>query len=409
MAQQDHATGASSRWPFTPMRRIGDTVYVGLQVPMPAGAAGQGDAGGPADTIETQTHAVFEALEARLREGGGSMADLTKLHTYYLYAGEGRAVTDYWERMTAARLDHLADPGPAATALRVQGVSPGQGLIAVDGIGELGTDKQRIMPAHAWDWSIPTPFSQGWRVGHRIYVGGQLSADRQGRTIAADQVIEQTRNTLEYIRHVLQDGGAQWSDVVSLKIAHRWSADAAASRELARSILDEIARILPGDKPALTMLGVDLLYEGLVLEIDATALVPPASAGMQAVRPPGSEAWHDLAAQYPAGWRCGNELWLAAHCAPAQTTLQAQFGVALERLDATLHQGGGSRADLVKINVFYTSGDGPAQTEAAATLSAMLQAWLGNARTVVSMVRLAGFMQPGQQVQVDGLAILGQA
>ena len=29
----------------------------------------------------------------------------------------------------------------------------------------MSADRQRLMPAGHWDWSIPVPFSQGWRAG----------------------------------------------------------------------------------------------------------------------------------------------------------------------------------------------------------------------------------------------------
>ena len=35
-------------------------------------------------------------------------------------------------------------------------------------------DRQRLMPAGHWDWSIPVPFSQGWRCGDLVFVGGQI-------------------------------------------------------------------------------------------------------------------------------------------------------------------------------------------------------------------------------------------
>ena len=33
--------------------------------------------------------------------------------------------------------------------------------------------KRIHMPADHWDWSIPTPLSQGWQCGPFIYVGGR--------------------------------------------------------------------------------------------------------------------------------------------------------------------------------------------------------------------------------------------
>src|SRR6266566_4433781 len=137
--------------------RVGDTVYVGGQIAL----ATSGEMVG-ADSIATQTQQVFESMEALLREAGVDMADLVKLHTYYVFHGQGPEVTSYWERMTAVRLRYLAHPGPAATALRVEGVPLAKLLIGIDGIATVARDKRRIMPEHAWDWSMPTPFSQGW-------------------------------------------------------------------------------------------------------------------------------------------------------------------------------------------------------------------------------------------------------
>lgn len=386
-----HTRPQPSAWPFPRSVQVGSTLYMGLQVHAQA-----------SDGIQAQTHGAFRAMEEQLAQAGSSMADLMKLHTYYLYEGEGRAVTEYWEHMTAARLDHLADPGPAATALRVQGLAPGRPMIGIDGIAELGGARQRIMPAHAWDWSIPTPFSQGWRVGERIYVGGQISADRQGRTIASGQPREQTANTLAYIRHVLLDAKAEWGHVATLKIAHRWTADEKASRQLADDILAEVRRVFPGEGPALTMLGVDLLYEGLLLEIDATAVTRPKTP----VRPAGSADWHALSSAFAPGWLSGPELYLGAHSAPQAGGFGEQLRASLERLRATLDCAGARAGDLVKVNVFY-SGDTPA-AEIDAMIAA-LQDFLAPDRTVVSLVRLAGFAQPGQRVQIDGLAILGAA
>ena len=72
--------------------------------------------------------------------------------------------------MTKVRLRYLANPGPAATAVRVEGAPTERHLIGIDGIGVIGGDRRRIMPKHTWDWSIPTPFSQGWRLGNKIFL-----------------------------------------------------------------------------------------------------------------------------------------------------------------------------------------------------------------------------------------------
>ncbi len=58
--------------------------------------------------------------------------------------------------------------------------------------------KTRLMPKNHWDWSMPVPFSQGWKIDDVIFVGGQVSADAQGRPVGAGDIAVQTRNTFEF-------------------------------------------------------------------------------------------------------------------------------------------------------------------------------------------------------------------
>ena len=60
-------------------------------------------------------------------------------------------------------------------------------------------EKIRIMPKGHWYWSMPVPFSQGWKVGKMIFVGGQISADEHGTPIAPFDIEEQTRNVFENV------------------------------------------------------------------------------------------------------------------------------------------------------------------------------------------------------------------
>ncbi len=389
----------STDWPFPHSRRVGSTVYVGLQIAAQPGA----------QQIHAQTHDVFQALIREIEKHGGAMKDLAKLHTYYLYEGDGRDVTDYWESMTSVRLQYLADPGPAATALRIKGLWPGTPSIGVDGIAELDARRERIMPEHAWDWSIPTPFSQGWLRGDKVYVGGQISADRQGKAVAAGEVGPQTVNTMAYIHSVLKDAGADWPDVVVLKVAYKHTGDAEQAKQTLDAILEEVNRIFPRHRPALVAFGVDLLYEGLLLEIDALAVKGEGRPDeREALQPMGCKTWADAESNFMPGWKVGNEIYLGGISAPGAASLQAQTEASMTRVAQVLSAGGGDYGDLVKLNV-YVAADGEQAGQAQVQLVAsVLDAFLTAGKTVVSIVRVAGLPLPGQRVQIDGLAVLDQ-
>lgn len=386
--------GRSALGDFPQALRVGQTVYIGAQSPLPIGS------GAVATDIETQTHTALHGLVDTLGSAGLGMQDLIKLHTYYVFEGEGSEVTRYWERMTDVRLKYLANPGPAATALRVSGAPTHSRLITVDGIASSSLHKRRLMPAHAWDWSIPTPFSQGWRVDDRVFVGGQISADRKGRALGAGDVLAQTSNTLEYIRHVLLEGGATWDDLVTLKIGYRHDGRDLVARDLLDRILDLVRKTLADPGPALTCFGVDLLYEGLVLEIDAIAVI---GATKRALAPQAAKNWASIPGFAP-GLRAGPELYVGAVSAPGAASVVAQAEATMERLVGVLEAGGAERGDLVKLNVFFVSSE-QFESRDSEAVARIIGDYLPDRRPVVTIVRVPGLPHPGQQVQIDGIAV----
>jgi enamine deaminase RidA (YjgF/YER057c/UK114 family) len=84
--------------------------------------------------IEIQTRNVFENISRVLAEAGSSWKDVIKLNTYYVYHGAEGEAQAYWEKMTRVRLEFLAYPGPAATAVRVAGLMYPDFLIEAEAI-----------------------------------------------------------------------------------------------------------------------------------------------------------------------------------------------------------------------------------------------------------------------------------
>ena len=275
-----HTTGAG-RWnwarpvPFAGSVDVGDQVFIsGQQTLNPDGSVK--DAG----DIAAQTRNVFENMRATLAQSGLGLGDLVRLNTYYVFEGDDADATQYWEDMTAVRLEYFPDPGPAATAVRVKGMPYAGQMIQIEGValkGEARRRRQRIMPAGSWDWSMSVPLSQGWRTGERIFVGGQISADASGKPVAADDVVTQTRNIYRFIEQVVVDAGGTIDDVVRVKICFKqsqWRRSRATG--YLPSILDVSGEVFKAPGPVFSAFGVDLLYPGLVLEIDAMAVIDPA-------------------------------------------------------------------------------------------------------------------------------------
>jgi len=254
--------------PFSHGWKIGDMIFVGGQRSMDQ----RGNPVGVGD-IETQTANAFRNLETVFKEAGGDRNNLMRQNTYYRFSGEGRDVTDYWEKMTNVRRLYMSVPSAAGAGLRINGFPSAQELIQVEGVGVLGTNKQRLMPTDHWDWSIPdNQFTQGWKIGGLVFVGGQISADAKAKAVGKTMA-EQTRNVFNFIRKVLHEAGLDESDVG--KLYTYYFAD--GSWDQIRKTSEEIASIqrefYPEPGPASTTVRVNgFAYEDLLIEIEAIAV-----------------------------------------------------------------------------------------------------------------------------------------
>ncbi len=129
--------------------------------------------------------------------------------------------------------------------------------------------RTHVRPEELWDWPIPVPFSQGVGCGGLVYVGGQVSADRQGRPLHAGDLAAQTNAVMDNIAAVLFRFGLGFADVVKVNAYYRGGpGDGRLHENLAlRSARFE----RPG--PASTGVAVPALaIEGLEIEVDCIAV-----------------------------------------------------------------------------------------------------------------------------------------
>lgn len=254
--------------PFTHGWKVGDMIFVGGQRSLDA----HGNVLGVGD-IEIQTDHAFRNLDTLLRAGGGDRHSLMRQNTFFRFFGQGREVTDYWEKMTNVRRRYMSVPSAAGAGLRITGFPNSSELIQVEGIGVLGEDKQRLQPDNHWDWSIPnTQFTQGWRIGKLAFIGGQISADNKAKAVGKDMET-QTRNVFQFIRKVLAEGGLDESDVIKLYIYYYapsdWNQIAAT-----KATIDRVQQEFYAEPaPAVTSIRVSgFAFEDLLIEIEAFAV-----------------------------------------------------------------------------------------------------------------------------------------
>lgn len=410
--KKQHVSPKTDAWQWqtdTPFSRsvvAGDQVFVSGQQSLDK----NGEVLNPG-SIADQTRNVFENMKDSLAQVGLELGDLVRLNTYYVFDGSEDEATKYWEDMTRVRLEYFPDPGPAATAVRIKGMPyPGQ-LIQIEGIalrGESRKNRERIMPKGSWDWSIPVPLSQGWKVGNSIYVGGQISADETGASVHAFDLDAQTRAIYGFIGNVLADAGASFDDLVHIKICFKHDSHVTPTTSFNDRIMD-ITKEYVGDAavPALTSFGVDLLYPGLVLEIDAMAIVDPDRDKLSC---------DDLGGRYQPsvfadGVRAGDEVWASGQIALNGTSailsagdVEGQTRAVIDRLAKVLSEDGATLDDVVKLNIFIVGDD----AHIAESFHTAVRVWsevAPNACPAMTPVRTHELAHPDALIQLDCVAI----
>jgi len=134
--------------------------------------------------------------------------------------------------------------------------------------------KVRIMPENHWDWSVPVSFSQGWKVGNLIFVGGQVAFDENRNIIGEGDIEAQTRAVFENIKKVLNEVGADMKDIVKFNTYYVNDAEGEEVNEFWRKMTKVRLEYLPEPGPAGTAVRVEgFATDGLLIEVEAIAVV----------------------------------------------------------------------------------------------------------------------------------------
>ena len=156
--------------------------------------------------MAAQARAILEALKGLLFLAGASMADVVKHNVYLASEGDSTFVAQEMRDLDRVRAEYFAGPGPTTTEVRAGLDTPGA-LLMIDAWVVIGGRKELLSPAGHWNWKNGSSFSQGWKVGDMIFIGGQRSLDRDGNIIGRGDIEAQTEEAFRNLNAMLAAGG----------------------------------------------------------------------------------------------------------------------------------------------------------------------------------------------------------
>ena len=254
--------------PFVQGLRSGKMIFVSAQSPI--------DADGKvmlAGDIVGQTKQVMRQVGTTLASFGASFDDVVKINRWYV----GQGTVEDFEPAALACAAHFSEPGPAATGIPLpRHARPGQ-QIKIEVVAMLDQDGKRlprrhVWPESLWDWTVHLPYKHGLKCHDTIFLGGQVSLDKQGRAVEPGNLAAQARQAMVHIGTILNELGASYDDVCKVIAMYEGRCggdDLHANLAIRSSFFSE-----PG--PATTGIPLPkLAYPGMVIEIDVFAMVTP--------------------------------------------------------------------------------------------------------------------------------------
>jgi enamine deaminase RidA (YjgF/YER057c/UK114 family) len=109
--------------------------------------------------------------------------------------------------------------------------------------------------------------------GKIAFVSGQVAVDATGCVVGVDDLAAQTRQALSNLHHVIENLGADWSDVIKIT----WFILDASEVQTIRDVRDEILRPALGDvhNPASSLIQVAALVRPeFLVEVEAVVAIP---------------------------------------------------------------------------------------------------------------------------------------
>ena len=251
--------------PFSQAVRSGKMIFVSGQYPISPDRVVYH----PGNSVE-QTRQVMGQITDLLAHFGASCDDVVKINRWYA----GNVGIEDFEPASLACAAFFDEPGPAATGIPLpRHANPNVG-IKISVVAMLGEDgshlpRRHVWPDSLWDWHVHLPYKHGLKCEEMIFLGGQVSLNKQGQALHPDDLTAQTHEAMKHIGTILRELGADYEDVCKIIAMYQGNCGAAALH----ANLPIRSSYFADPGPATTGVPLPALaYESMVIEIDAFAM-----------------------------------------------------------------------------------------------------------------------------------------
>jgi enamine deaminase RidA (YjgF/YER057c/UK114 family) len=160
----------------------------------------------------------------------------------------------------------------------------------------------------------------------------------------------------EYITKILHEAGADWKDVVKLNTYYDFSGSGDVLRKYRERMTKVRLEFLPNPGPAGTALRVGLGYPGLLIEVDAIAVIDGTGTKRTRIMPRHHWDW-PVPVPLSQGWRAGNLVFVGGQVSQDEQgsvigpgEIEVQTRTTFQNIGRVLRDAGADWKDVVELN-----------------------------------------------------------
>lgn len=401
ISPKNHCGGASRS--TTQAVRAGNLIFVGGQMSLDE----QGHVVGT--DITTQARNAFEALKRVLAESGATMADVVKHNIYFQCEGDEAAVAKFMDELNAVRCQYFTAPGPTTTETRV-GLEREGALILIDAWAVVGGEKELLSPPGHWNWKQKLPFSQGWKVGDLIFVGGQRSLGPNGEILGIGDIEVQTDHAFRNLDTMLCLAGGDRHSLMRQNTYFRFFGQ---GREVT-SYWEKMTNVRRRYMSVPSAAGAGLRITGFPY---ADELIQVEGIGMlgdkkQRLQPENHWDWSISNSQFTQGWKIGDLAFIGGQISADNKAkavgkdLETQTRNVFQFIRNVLAEGGLDETDVAKLYIYYYVPEDWGQiAQASKTIAAVQNEFYPQPGPCSTAVRVSGFAFEDLLIEIEAMAV----
>lgn len=380
--------------------RSGDMVLVGGLMPLDAGGKPVGA------SVREQAEFIYRRLGHILAQSGASFADVVKTNLFFDAPPDDAEIASIVATVDEVCAGLYTAPFPVTTELRTE-LERNDIRLMIDAWAIVGGKREIIGVPDHWSWPVRRPYSQGVKVGNRIFVGAQRPLDGKGTLLGRGDIEEQTDRSFGALDRMLIGAGGDRNNLMRQNTFFSYTGEGEAVTAFWEKMTAVRRRYM--SSPSAAGAGLRVIGPGMSGELVNVEGIAVLGEDKRRLQPSDHWDWSISGNTFTQGWLIdgmgfiGGQISADSNAKAVGVTLEQQTRNVFEFVRRTLKEGDMDESHVAKLYIYYsTSGDQTSPQAARAVIQKVQDEFYGSPGPVVTAIRVDGFAFEDLLIEIEG-------